>query len=940
MKVLRHARLYVLLAVLGVWCAPAHSQSVYRLSDTLSTASNVLTGKLPNGLRYYIRENKKPEKRMELRLAVKTGSVLEDNDQQGLAHFVEHMLFNGTKSFPKMEIVNFLERTGVRFGPHLNANTSFDETVYMLQVPTDSPAVVQKSLKIVEEWASAALFENTEIDKERGVIGEEWRLGLGAGERVNYKHYPLIFYKSQYADRLPIGKKEVIDTAAYDAVKRFYRDWYRPDLMAVVVVGDFDKAVMEKMIIERFSSLTNPVPERPRTIYSIPDHKEPLVSIAADKELPGSSVAIYFKRTGTPPVTVNDYKDHILEGLYSGMLNARLQERLQKPNPPFISGKAMNIHFVGDKLAFGMVATVKETDIVRGLEALVTEAFRIKQHGFTQTELDRQKVQQLRQVEQTFTEQGKTESRTYANEYLRHFLDEEMIPGIAVEFALYKQLLPTITIADVTTYASERMADSNRVVTVSVPEKAGVVVPTKDEIVAMLDAIGKKQLEPYVDAVSSKPLITKQPAPGKIVSQQQIKELDAWEWKLSNGATVVLKSTDFKNDEVAFIAFSPGGHSLVPDKKFVSASIAAQLASVSGVGDFDAVALQKKLSGKIVRVSPFIADLSEGFVGNASPKDLETLFQLVYLNVTAPRLDSSASGTFLSRVKSSLQSAAASPDQAFKDSAQVTLAQHHYRARPQSVALIDEVNIAESFAILKDRFADASDFNFFFVGNFSPDSLRPLVEKYLASLPSLKRKEQWKDVGMKAPKGIVVKEVFKGVEPKSSVLLSYTGKFEWNAQNRFDFSALLEVLRIKLREVLREDKSGVYGINVTGGPTFMPRKEYSIRISFGCNPTRVEELIATVVQQMDSLAAKPVDASYIDKVKQLQRRDRETNLKENNYWIGLFRTNYTNGEDPRGMLKIPERIDKLDAKAVQMAAKKYFDQKNVVKVILKPEAKN
>ena len=937
MKLIRNGCIFLMLLIICSVTSNAQTHKQYGLTDTLTPSPNVLIGTLPNGLRYYIRENKKPEKRMELRLAVKTGSVLEDNDQQGLAHFVEHMMFNGTKRFPKMDIVNFLERTGVRFGPHLNANTSFDETVYMIQVPTDSLEVVQKSLNIIEDWTRAVLFEDSEIDKERGVIGEEWRLGRGASERVNYKHYPLIFFKSKYADRLPIGKKEVIDTADYDAVKRFYRDWYRPNLMAVVVVGDFDKKEIEKMIVERFSSLKNPLSERAREEFTIPDHKEPLISVAADKELPGSSVAIYFKRVKTIPVTVGGYKEHILDGLYNGMLNARLQERLQKPNPPFITGSVGSIDFAGDRQAFGMIASVKETDIVRGLEALVTEAFRVKQHGFTQTELDRQKLQRMRMIEQTYKEQGKTESNTYANEYLRNFLEREMIPGIAAEYDLYQQLLPTITLAEINSLSTERILDSNRVITVSIPEKAGVMVPTKEEIVRILDDAGKKSLEPYIDAVNTKPLLSAQPKTGKVISQRQIKELDAWEWKLSNGATVVLKSTDFKNDDISFVAFSHGGHSLVTNKDFVSASMAGQLTAMSGIGEFDAVTLQKKMAGKIVKVNPYIAELSEGFIGNSSPKDLETLFQLVYLNFTAPRSDSSAIGAFLSRIKSSLQNSSASPDQAFKDTAQVTLAQYHYRARVQSPALIDEVNSAKAFSIFKERFSDASGFKFFFVGNFSPDSMKPLVEKYLASLPALKKNEKWKDVGLHAPKGIVVKEVIKGIEPKSSILLSYNGSFNWSAQNRFDFSAMIEVLRIKLREVLREDKSGVYGINITGSTVHLPRNEYSIRISFGCNPNRVDELVSTVVQQIDSMKMKPVNAVYIDKVKELQRRDREVNLKDNNYWIGLFRTNYANGEDPRSMLKIPERIDKLSAADIQLSAKKYFDQKNVVKIILKPE---
>jgi len=935
---LRHSTISILLLLLwGI--SSAQSQHVFSTTDTLGISPQILVGTLSNGMHYYIRENKKPEKRMELRLAVKAGSVLEDDDQQGLAHFVEHMAFNGTASFPKMDLINFLERTGVRFGPHLNAYTSFDQTVYMIQVPTDSITVVKKSMKILEEWAHALTFDDGEIDKERGVVGEEWRLGRGAFERVNNKHNPTIFYNSQYAKRLPIGKKEVLDTAHYDALKRFYQTWYRPNLMAVVAVGDFDKFEMEKMIKEQFSVLTNPANERTRTEYTLPNHAEPVVSIAADKELPFASVNIYFKRKRDAEITVSDYKKYILDQLYDGMLNARLQERLQKPNPPFVFGNAGNFKFIGGAQAYGLFANVKENEILRGIEALVTEAYRVKQFGFTQSELDRQKMQSVRTIEQSFREREKTESRIHADEYLRHFLQQELIPGIEVEFELYKQFVPGITLAEINALTSERITDNNRVITVSVPEKEGVAAPKMEEVLNVLRDVSTKTLEPYVDAVSSKPLLGTAPKPGKVVKQKEIKDLGAWEWSLSNGAKVVVKSTDFKNDEILFSAFSPGGHSLVSDKDFMSGVMSSQLALLSGIGEFDAVSIQKMLTGKIVRVLPSISELSEGFNGSAAPQDIETMFQLIYLSFTSPRLDTNAAGAFLSRMKSYLQNMNASPEKTFQDSLQVTLTQHHYRARPQQPELLDEVNLVRAYTIYKERFADASDFTFIFVGNIKPDSLKPLVEKYLASLPSTKRKENWKDVGMKAPKGIVTKEVIKGIEPKSSVVLTFTGPFVWNDQNRFEFNAMIEVLRIKLREVLREDKGGVYGVGVSGSPSLYPRKEYSIRIGFGCNPERVDELVTAVMQQIDTLKLKPADPLYVDKVKELQRRDREVNLKENNYWMNVFRGAYTNSEDPRSMLKIPQQIDKLSAVSIQHSAKTYFDMKNIVKIVLKPEKK-
>ena len=424
-----------------------------------------------------------------------------------------------------------------------------------------------------------------------------------------------------------------------------------------------------------------------------------------------------------------------------------------------------------------------------------------------------------------------------------------------------------------------------------------------------------------MDAVTSQPLLASLPSPGKVASKKEIKELGAWEWILSNGIRVVLKPTDFKNDEILFGAYSPGGHSLVSDNDFISGSMAAQLASLSGAGEFDAIALQKKLAGKIVSVTPFISELSEGFAGSATPQDIETLFQLIYLDFTSPRNDTSAISAYLSRYRSYLQNTNVSPEKAFQDSVTVTMTQHHFRTRPFTAELLAEISPAKSFAIYKDRFADASDFTFFFVGNFTLEGIKPLIEQYLGSLPSLKRNERWKDVGIKAPAGKVTKEVVKGIEPKSSVQLAFTGSFEWNVQNRFDFSAMIEVLRIKLREVLREDKGGVYGVSLWGSTTLFPRKEYTIRVGFGCNPRRVDELVAAVMQQIDTLKMKPVDQTYIDKVKEIQRREREVNLKENNWWMSVFRAYYSNGEDPRAILKTPERIDKLNPKAVQKAAK-------------------
>ena len=917
----------------------SQAQQTFKPDQVLTPDPKIVIGRLDNGLTYYIRENHKPEKRAELRLAVKAGSILEDDYQQGLAHFDEHMAFDGTKSFPKQDIINFLEKSGVRFGADLNAYTSFDETVYMMQVPTDSPEVMKKGFQILEEWSHDVSYGDKEIDKERHVVIEEWRLHRGANERVSMKHYPIELYKSHYADRLPIGKKEILDSCRHDDLRKFYHDWYRPDLMAVFAVGDFNKEEIEKLIKEHFSHLNNPEKERERLQFPVPDNKETLVSIATDPELTGASVDVIFKRDTSGQSTAADYRTKIISELASTMLNERYSELLQKSNPPFIYAYNYDERFIGPKQAYNLGAAVKENSILDGFEAMVTEAYRVKQHGFTVTELERQKIQTLREIEKAFKERDKTESRPFIDEYIRNFLDNEPIPGIEVEFALYKQFLPSITLEEVNKQIQEHMTDGNRVITVSAPQKDGVRVPTETEILSIMNKVSTERLDPYIDKVNDEPLVSKLPLPGKVVEEKKIVSLGVTEWKLSNGAKVILKPTDFKNDEILFSAYSPGGTSLVSDKDYLSAAFASAIINTSGVGDFDDISLQKKLSGKIVSVDPTIGELSEGFSGSVTPQDIETLFQLVYLYGTSPRKDTTAFSSLITRYKASLENRSVRPETAFADTLQVTLTNYNLRTRPLTSQLLDEVNLDKAFSIYKDRFADFSDFIFFFIGNFKIDSIKPLVEQYLAALPSVNRKETWKDLGIEPPKGVISKQVKKGIEPKSSINLTFTGSFEWSQQNRYNFNSMIEALNIKLREVLREDKGGTYGVRVSGYASLYPRQEYQISVRWGCDPDRVDELVNAALQQIDSAKLKPFDPVYIDKVRETQRRGYEVNLKLNGFWLNNLRSYYENNEDPEMILNYPKLVENSNANAIQNAAKKYFNMNNYVKVVLYPEKK-
>jgi zinc protease len=925
-----------LLLLLGCACT---LRAQLKETDPLPVDTAITVGKFANGFTYYIKKNLKPEKRVELRLVVKAGSVLEDNDQQGLAHFVEHMAFNGTKNFPKQELVDFVEKTGVRFGPHLNASTSFDQTEYMLQVPTDSEATVNKAFQIFEDWAHNVSFDDKEIDKERGVIVEEWRLGRGAQERIQNKHNPILFYHSRYAERLPIGKKEVIDTCSHESLRRFYKEWYRPDLMAFIVVGDIDKAEAEALIRQHFSQLKNPPNERPREEFKLPDHPQTLVSIATDAEMPVANVAVLFKRDEHKEKVLADYRKSIAGHLYDAMLNARLSELVQRPNPPFVYGYTGSENFIGGKDAYVLVAMVKENAILSGMEAIAAEAFRVQQHGFTETELDRAKRTSLRGMEQAYNEREKTESENYADEFERNFVDQEPIPGIAFEYQMYKQFIPEITLDEVNRLSAERIPPGNRVITVSAPKKEGVVLPDSMTLLTELDKVSKEKIAAYVDSASTKPLLASMPKPGKVVKETKYPKTGVTEWKLSNGARVVVKPTDFKNDEILFSASSFGGTSLVKNDDYVSASNAAGLVRLGGLDSFDAIMLQKMLAGKIASVSPYFNELQEGLSGSMAPRDAETFFQLLYLTFTAPRKDTSAFTAYVSRVRASIASRSANPDAAFADTIATVTSGYNYRSRPVSEALIDEMNLDKAFAFYKDRFADASDFTFFFVGSFELKQMKTWVEQYVASLPSINRKETWKDVGIRFPKGTTEREVDRGIEPKSTVKLMYAGPFEWSTQNRFDLQMLVEVMRIKLREQMREEKGGVYGVSVSGATWKFPVSQYQISIAWGCAPERVNELIGVVNQQIDSLKKYPVKPDYLTKVKETQIREREVNLKENNFWLGALGSIYYYGMNPEQILDRIKLINALKDTDIQHAAQTYFTNASTAKFVLNPEKK-
>ena len=913
-------------SLVGAQAPRPTAPSVAGASDApLPTDTAVLRGRLPNGIRYLVRRNVRPEKRAELRLVVNAGSILENDQQLGVAHFVEHMAFNGTRRFPKANLIDFLERVGVKFGPDLNAYTSFDETVYMVQVPTDTAAIVNTALDILEDWAHGLAFDSTEIRKERGVVVEEWRLRRGAQMRLLYKQFPVLLRGSKYATRLPIGTRENLESFPDSLARAFYRDWYRPDLMTVVAVGDFDPKSMETSIRQRFARIPAVRQPRVREYAKVPDHAETLVSIESDREYPNATVQLLWLDSTKHVRTVSQFRRAIVNGLYDRMVNARLSEITQSPDAPFAFASTSRGAFTRTKDAHSFFAAIKGSEFERAASALLAESERVRRFGFTKTELDRARTEYLRALEQAYAERDKTNSSVFASQYVSSALNETPILGIADEQALAQRFAPTVTLAEINTLARASFPKENRVVIVAAPDRPEFKLPEKAAMLAIFDrAASDSTLKAYVDSTSDAPLVAALPTPGKIVSERTLPETGILEWKLSNGARVLLKPTDFKRDEVVFGAQSPGGSSLVADQDLNQAELATMALDAGGLGSFNSTSLTKKLAGKRADVSAYIDDYSEGLNGGASAKDLETMFQLAWLRLTQPRADTSAVGALRNQVRAALLNRKNDPGQIFRDTITLTMAQHNPRVRLFTAELFDSVDVQRALAVYRERFADAGSFNYYLVGAFSPDSVRPLVERYLASLPAPARTEQAKDVGIRPPTGVVERTVRAGIEPKAQSLLVFTGPCEYSIENRAVMNALRQLLDIRLREVLREDKSGTYGAGVGASCSHIPYSHYQFTVSFGSAPERTDELSKAVFGVIDSIKAGQVSDSNMTKIRELAIREHETSLKQNDRWLNAMMDADEDGRDQRDFLHVADRMLKVTKDQIRDAARTYL----------------
>lgn len=899
----------------------------------------VRTGTLANGMKYYIKKNTKPEKKVEFRLAINVGSILEDDNQRGLAHFMEHMNFNGTKNFPDNKLVDFLQSIGVKFGQHLNAYTSFDETVYMLPVPLDKPGNLDAGLKVMEDWAFNATLSDAEINKERGVVLEELRNGLGPDKRMMDQYLPKYLYKSHYADRLPIGKKEILENFKPDVIRKFHKDWYRPNLMALVVVGDINVDEVEKKIKGNFSSYKNPTNERARQTFDLPNHKETLVAIESDADATISRVQFIMKDAGKaePDTTVPQYNESIVKGLAAAMINNRLMEMVNSNNPPFTYG--MVYHggtYARGKEAFQGMAVTKDGKQLDGLKVLLEEVERAKQFGFTAVELERAKAQILSSLEKTYNNRDKTESEMLVGEYVNSFLENEPIPGITWEYNQTKSYLPSVKLDQVNNIVKNYVKDDSQVIVITGPKKDGLVQPTESQVLKAMQEVKLAKLTPYQEKASIASLLKPFKSTGKIVKTETDSKLGTTTLTLNNGVKVTYKKTDFKEDEIVFTARSLGGSSLASDADFVKAQFVFPALAEAGVNGYSKTDISNYLAGKQVSVSPFIGNLTEGVNGKTTAKDLGTAMELIYSYFTGLNNDPASFAAYKEKQSAVTANLLSNPQFYFSNEYSKFLNQKNPRFT-NVVPLTEnwaKADYKKAYDIYKDRFANAGNFHFYFVGNLDENKLKEYATQYLGSLPSTGKASSFKDSGYRTVTGTFNKVYKKGKDPKSLVVISYAGEAPYNEKDDLALSALGQVATIKVIEKLREEESGIYSGGARGGMTKVPYGMYQFSLQFPCGPENAEKLTKSAIAELQKYIDRGPEQKDLDKFKEGELNDDRGNLKDNGYWLSNISKYQLEGGDRYEILNYEAKLKALTVKDLQNVAKKYLSKDRIVATLM------
>ncbi|RQO65946.1 peptidase M16 [Pedobacter sp. KBW06] len=889
----------------------------------------VRTGKLPNGFTYYIRKNKTPEKRVMMYLAIKAGSILETDQQRGIAHFIEHMSFNGTKHFPKKALSDYLEKSGVRFGADINATTLPDETIYQLPLPSDRPELLNNGLQMMRDWAQDANIEAEDVERERRVILEEKRVRQGLSQRFQERSIPLYTNQSRYGSRLPIGTEEVLLKVTPEEIRSFYKEWYRPNLQAILVVGDVDVDQMEKDIKTRFSDLKNPEKEKERTVYRAELTGKNQYMQFIDPELGGISLEISMKQKADTVVTAADYRAGLLKNLFRQMLAARFRQLPIVGIAPITGG--LNSFYVN--------ITTKPAETEPALKSVWLELRKIEEQGFTEAELERVKKSHLLRLSESLKEKDKTASEILIKPYLEHFLTGQAVPGIVKDYELTNELLPDISLKEMNEQMKTYLKKTDRDIVVKSSAANKAFLPAEATIMSWIENVYAQTLPPYVDDVLTLPLLKNEPKAGKITAVEAINPGGLQKMTLSNGVKVILKKTDFQNNQVLFKAFAEGGASLSSDADYQSAVNAASIVAAGGAGNYDALQLGKLLAGKQAEVTPFIIDNYQGFTGSTTSEDLPAALELVYAYFTEPRKSDEAYQTLIDRTREAFANKTNDPAQVFADSVGLLLSNHHIRRTPQSSAKIASINLDKALKIYQERFADASGFTFVFVGNIDEKTIKPLLEKYLGALPAKGRKEQARDLGINIPPGRMAKTVYSGATKKASVMLVYSGDFNYNFENTINMNAFTDALNISMNQRLRNEEGGTYTPNVQMSLTKYLKSRFSLTISFDCAPQNVEKLIASAQDEVNKMRANGPSAENLQKFKAARKVGLQTGSTNNDFWLNYLIGQEMNKAALTQFFDYDAALNKITLKSVQQAAAAFIQDKNYIRMVLMPEKK-
>ena len=917
------------------------------LTAKVPVDKKVIIGHLDNGFTYYIRANKKPENRVQFRLVSNAGSILENEKQLGLAHFCEHMAFNGIKGYPHNTMLSKLQEHGVEFGREINAYTSFDETVYYLNVPSDDPEMMQMGIDVLDGWAGNILFDQKEIESERGVIHEEWRGGIGHGDRLRQKTWPIMMKGSLYAERLPIGKEEIIMNFKRQEIVDFFNDWYRPDLQAIVIVGDMDSyeyagkkgaKAMEQKVRDVFGAHPATVNPKTRPNFTIPGNKEPLIAIATDNEATSTSLQMMWKHKKAPTGTVGDYRQQLVRSLIDMMINDRFSEICEKASAPMMYAYAGYGGFLGRDLdAFTVAAAPKEGRINETAELLLQLMKQIDDHGFLQAELDRQKEELIANYTKSAKEADKTHNDSHAGEYTRNFLEGEVIPGIRQEWKYAKEFVPEISLEECNTMVKDWITDENMIFYLTANDKTPV--PSEADALAIINKAKNTSTEPWVDTYKDEPLFTQELPAVKPTLTKNNSVLDYNEYTLPNGIRFIVKKTDYKADEIQFNSFSMGGTSLYDDDEVYQAQNAANFIDAAGIANFSATQLGKKLKGKNLSISPNIGTYSQGFNGSCSPQDLETTLQLLNLYYTAPRKDKETYDRLIEATLQQIKFIADNPQVEFTK----TYIETMYPGNKRIVAIpsedkIKSLNLDRMYDIFRERFSDASNMTFFFVGNISDDDVL-LIAKYLNNLPCKDRNanKTYIDRDPKFADGIVHAEAVKGIEKQGMMLMvGHYGNFDDSPINRIAMSALGEAIQITTTEIVREKLGLAYSPSGSADYDIFPNKEAQWQFYIGCDPENAKAIEKACLKIIKQYKKKGPDAKTLAKVQEQMKVNRGNARQNNGFWLGQIYGSYYYGESRDFVNQYNEMVDSLTSKQLKALAAKHLSLDNYIVVTLRP----